>query len=505
MPIRKISGGFSPKGIPNLAIWLDASAPNTITQDATSNISEWRDRGGSGLSAISNSYVGNAVPTYVSTGTTKYVSMGNNQTLVIPSYPYATSWSVFSCMCNVALGARWYISPYNDREIVLMGMGHGGGNKIFSDKLGGISDATDSHIEYTSAENTNGTGAYTYYRDGTLIDSNNTANGITAGIVRMGIGGNGSYGSDVRGTYYPFEILIYNQYLDETDRQKIEGYLAQKWGLTANLPVGHPGLTQNFVLSDLRQQKITGTAYYTVFSPLSIPGCALWLDASDSSTVIGPLFVSGWTDKSGNNQPVSVINAMVYGTTFQHGKRTMVFDGSWVTTSISSAVGTGDFTLIAVWKPYNAGLFTVLSLGTSQSSSQSLGYNGIYYNFYQFGSYESHLITSPKWAIQIGTRIASVKTVYITGTGATPSTYDIFDEQDTTVTIGNGDRFAVYGEVAEILVYAGTMSEYNRQQLESYLAQKWGLTADLPGGHAFFTNPAGSLHVGVVKPSLTPF
>jgi len=253
----------------------------------------------------------------------------------------------------------------------------------------------------------------------------------------------------------------------------------------------------------LQQQRITGTAYYTVFSPKSIPGCALWLDASDSSTVTGPLFVSGWTDKSGNNRPVSVINAMVYGTTFQHNKRTMVFDGSWATTSIASAVGTGDFTLVAVWKPLAAGLFGVLSLGTSQSSSQSLGYNGSYFNFYQFGSYESHYVTSPKWAIQIGTRIASVKTVYITGTGATPSTYDTFDEQDTAVMIGNGDGFNTYGEVAEILIYTGTMSDSNRQQLESYLAQKWGLTADLPAGHAFFTNPAGSPHVGVVKPSLT--
>jgi len=250
---------------------------------------------------------------------------------------------------------------------------------------------------------------------------------------------------------------------------------------------------------------MTGTPYYTVFSPLSIPGCALWLDASDSSTVTGPLFVSGWSDKSGANRTITITSAPVYGTTFRHDKRTMLFDGSWVTTSISSAVGTGDFTLVAVWKPYSSGLCSVLSLGTSASSSQSLGYNGTYYNFYQYGSYESHLITSPKWAIQIGTRIASVKTVYVTGNGGTPSSSDTFDEQDTTVTIGNGDGFNTYGEVAEILVYTGTMSDYNRQQLESYLAQKWGLTADLPDGHAFFTNPAGSLHVGVVKPSLTPF
>ena len=254
----------------------------------------------------------------------------------------------------------------------------------------------------------------------------------------------------------------------------------------------------------LQPQKITGTAFYTVFSPLSIPGCALWLDASDSSTVTGSSPITGWTDKSGNNRPITINSGPTYGTTQQHGKKTLYFSGNSITTSIPTAVGTGDFTLITVWKPYSAGLFTVLSLGTSQSSSQSLGYNGSYFNFYQFGSYESHYVTSPKWAVQIGTRIASVKTVYVTGTGATPSISDTFDEQDTTVVIGNGDTFSITGEVAEILIYTGTMSDSNRQQLESYLAQKWGLTADLPVGHSFFTNPAGSPHVGIVKRNLTP-
>ena len=36
------------------------------------------------------------------------------------------------------------------------------------------------------------------------------------------------------------EIVMYNTVLDTTQRQKIEGYLAWKWGLQANLPSGHP-------------------------------------------------------------------------------------------------------------------------------------------------------------------------------------------------------------------------------------------------------------------------
>jgi hypothetical protein len=36
------------------------------------------------------------------------------------------------------------------------------------------------------------------------------------------------------------EIVLYNVVLSTTNIQKIEGYLAWKWGLQANLPSGHP-------------------------------------------------------------------------------------------------------------------------------------------------------------------------------------------------------------------------------------------------------------------------
>ena len=39
---------------------------------------------------------------------------------------------------------------------------------------------------------------------------------------------------------YLGEYLFCNAALSDSDRQKAEGYLAHKWGLAANLPVGHP-------------------------------------------------------------------------------------------------------------------------------------------------------------------------------------------------------------------------------------------------------------------------
>jgi trimeric autotransporter adhesin len=36
------------------------------------------------------------------------------------------------------------------------------------------------------------------------------------------------------------EVVMVSSTLPTDDRQKLEGYLAWKWGLTANLPVDHP-------------------------------------------------------------------------------------------------------------------------------------------------------------------------------------------------------------------------------------------------------------------------
>jgi len=230
--------------------------------------------------------------------------------------------------------------------------------------------------------------------------------------------------------------------------------------------------------------------YSSFFNPLSVPGCALWLDAADSSTVTGTSPITGWTEKAAG-RTVTITSGPTYGSTTRNGLKTMSFNNNVISSSIATAVGTGDFTLIAVWYQSSAGTNTVLSLGTVASSSQGLGYSGNKYNFYQYGSLESAVTTTPTWVVQVGTRISSVKKVYVTGTAGSVPASDSFNVTSTTVTIGKGDNFAITGEIGEIMVYTGTMSDTNRQQLESYLAQKWGLEQQLSVGHKYYTTPAG--------------
>jgi len=78
------------------------------------------------------------------------------------------------------------------------------------------------------------------YQDGTELTLSNPT--ITSGFptqtaALMAVGNDNS-GNKIDGAVG--EVVVGNGALSDGDRETIEGYLAHKWGLTANLPSGHP-------------------------------------------------------------------------------------------------------------------------------------------------------------------------------------------------------------------------------------------------------------------------
>ena len=101
---EKLSG-FNPKSVEGLQLWLDASDTTTITQDGSTNVSQWRDKSINAYQAVQNTGQGRDKPTFV-TGAQNYVSLAPNQAMIIPTFSYTTSWSVFCCMNNVVVGFK---------------------------------------------------------------------------------------------------------------------------------------------------------------------------------------------------------------------------------------------------------------------------------------------------------------------------------------------------------------------------------------------------------------
>jgi len=493
--------GFIPTSITGCALWLDGADPagNGVVP-GTGTLATWVDKSGNGFNASSQLTAATSTQNAVN-GLNSISFNGTSRYLTSVTGFNNTAYTIFVVQYTTSITGAGGSSGYQ-RTV----HGSTGNQYVFIGTLNGnVATFSGSGSAWNDVA-ANSTNVYNYnssrivcmqvsgsvlspYTDGS---SQTTKTGTTGSFSSFYIGNDNANTQP----WYGFisEIIIYNSAFGNTQRQQVEAYLAQKWGLKSSLPLGHPGLGETIYRADYtKQNAMIARPFYTAFSPRQIPGCALWLDAADSSTVTGTSPITAWTDKSGNGRTVTITSGPLYGTTTRNGLKTMYFNNNVISSSIASAVGTGDFTLIAAWYQSSAGTNTVLSLGTVASSSQSLGYSGNKYNFYQYGSLESAYNTTPTWVVQIGTRISSIKRLYITGTiGSVPAS-DSFNVSDTTVTIGKGDNFAITGEIAEIMVYTGTMSDISRQLLESYLAQKWGTTASLPGDHLNVTQPAGAI------------
>lgn len=81
-----------------------------------------------------------------------------------------------------------------------------------------------------------------YYLEGELASSNTGVTSLAnsgSQTMYMGNGSYGYYGATAGGSYNEFVVLA-GANATAANRQKTEGYLAWKWGLEADLPVGHP-------------------------------------------------------------------------------------------------------------------------------------------------------------------------------------------------------------------------------------------------------------------------
>ena len=262
--------------------------------------------------------------------------------------------------------------------------------------------------------------------------------------------------------------------------------------MTANLPAGNPVVSLG---SPLYSGVFKATE--RVFTLRTAGLCALWLDASDvngnGTTLADQTTITQWIDKSGNNRSTTITGTIKYNAAFKNGNATLSFspdDSSSVATSIGTAVGNDDYALMAVWKITVATTVVVLDLGPNANSpSGGIGYNaGGGYNFFEWGEqdsfYSSGLIG---YVIQIGTRIGGIRRCFINGNAAPSGTGDLQNITDTSVTIGNGDYLAgfpvITGEICELAIFNGTITQSLREQIEGYFAGKWSIP--LVAGHPY--------------------
>jgi len=222
-------------------VWLDASDASTITLNG-STVSQCDDKSGNNRHATQAT--ASNQPTYTTAGLNgKNVltfSNAGGTYLSVPGgvsdyFAYQSAFIVYSdtstAAYTTALGGRYVAATRAAYH------GHIDNSQLF-------------HATFTSAETRNGDN----FKNGTDIgDGTSTARPSTPAIFSFVATGQfdvdrrfQTIGADAavptsRGiTGLIAEVILLENAASAADRQKTEGYLAHKWGLTADLPSDHP-------------------------------------------------------------------------------------------------------------------------------------------------------------------------------------------------------------------------------------------------------------------------
>jgi hypothetical protein len=337
-----------------------------------------------------------------------------------------------------------------------------------------------------------------YRRDGTQLATASLGSGAYNATQNFFIGGavpnypGYYYGGDI------CEVVWFNVGLTTAQIQQVEGYLAWKWGLQANLPATHPFKTSP-ISPLLNPPSSLPNVSSDMWNPTRITGCTLWLDPSLQSTLtISGSTITQWRDRVANivftpgGSPTYTLGA-------QNKLNVVTFNGSSQYFSSSFTINSATHTLIAVHKPnagsssrrifafQNSGLpYIVFPYTTSKGYITSYDGSSIDY----INSPLSDNSVSTNYNLIMATIQSGQQVIYLNGTSQA-STFQALTSSTTPalylgVYYNAGSPLELYGgDIGEVIIYNSFLTTAQRQNVEGYLAWKWGLVSSLPANHPF--------------------
>ena len=246
------------------------------------------------------------------------------------------------------------------------------------------------------------------------------------------------------------------------------------------------------------------------WSPTHLASIACWLDASDTATIIlvSGTNVSEWRDKSGNerhatqatsaNQPTYISSGMnSLGLVDWDGSNDAMTISGGTTTLHSALSADNTYSMAWVVKPDTISGQEVL-LYVPEDGWKFLveikSDGGLYwgditsnYRIYSggsfFGANTGSFFTLIKTGSGAGTAhvagtLNNTFTIQGSGLSNTPSLGSAF-------ILGQYPGLFYNGKMAEIIISNYSWDTSERQQVEGYLAHKWGLTSSLPNDHPY--------------------
>ena len=237
------SSVFKPSAISGLFLWLDAADATTLTYSSGTLVSQWNDKSGNNRHFAQATVSNQPVLTVGAINGVNALRFGSESSLrnLTMNFNINAAYTIFAIgKVNQDQGGHSCLLKAGTVNNTLLFLGRLGKNfATFTGTATGWNDinanspASETFLPSIMCMTVNGS-VLTPYFNGTAMT---TKTGTTASFTGMILG--------MQADTQPWigdiaEVIIYGGALSTSDRQKIEGYLAWKWGLTAYLPTGHP-------------------------------------------------------------------------------------------------------------------------------------------------------------------------------------------------------------------------------------------------------------------------
>lgn len=569
--------GFDPRSLGGCVLWLDGADAGTLFSDTggtvaatvTGQVRVWKDKSGQGNNFSNRSYPGR-FPIYASGGgvfisnasTPNYNATTFNCLESVNSFmtfPYYTIYTVVNATApgtgNSPTLPTLFTSVRNRANVEsrspYWGMGghfslgsptYSAANSRFSfgNTSGNSAGEQISNLVTTVAGLTSGRLSNTTSLAGTRVASTGNINYTpwTTCTAPPSIGAS-FYLYDagtpdqtwLNGTI--FETLVFNSELTRGQCEEIEGYLSWKWGRQTALPTTHPFRN----IAPLARG----------FTPIDIPGCVLWLDGADSSTIFTDTAgttrvtadgntIGSWRDKSTNSYlftQATAGNRPTYKTAILNGQSITRWNGtstglqsSTTLPFYTSASSGGSFFFVFMVTSNTTQRFLMTyqnqTSGTFCVSESEIGCPTGNVDTGNFGIHQGcgkanvalNQVTTNQYMIMnlnllsSGTAPANT-TIFKNGTSASMTAQNGGFYSGTTYPFANNARYLnigyrvpvgvfpidcwLAGDIAEIIWYPFPLTTVQRQAVEGYLAHKWGLTASLSTSNILRSFPPSSV------------
>jgi hypothetical protein len=516
--------GFIPTMIPNCTLWLDAMDTTGASLNLNgASVNNWYDKSGNNNTATA----GAVKPTLTSGGINGRPAISFVSTQVTATSSYFTG-SFASTFTGSFLQAF---------VVATMTSTSGPFGRIFSLARPGVADVANATTTFPFCRNNNtptvmigrnndfitvnipaydtpfigqssqNNGSQSIGLNGTLSPSSGaTANSGAFNISNFGVGTNADTNDTLAfHTGLIGEVIYYTAQLTTAQIQQVEGYLAWKWGLTANLPSGHPYLTVNQTAPSLPSLPIVirTTISNSVWLPNRYPLMALWLDAADASTLVtfaGTNDIYSIADKSGNNRTATLQTAQA-SVVYNSSTKAFVFSGAGALNSPLSFGSTSPLTCFAVISTNTLNAFraalAINALGGTRPNMLNLYQSSTNYIWFSGGTAGTDGNTS--------TTLMTTNTNYVVATYWAPNVTQVnvngipyASSANAPASLTTSASFILgctisglsateywSGSIFEVILYNGTLPTAQREQVEGYLSWKWGVQGSLPPTHPY--------------------